>query len=234
MDLQQIEKSVRNLSPAQGLKWFDTQFGSAVKLSNGLGPEGQLLTYWVSVNRLKTEIFTIDTGRLFQETYDLLEQTNTHLHNNIKVYYPASSEVEQLITLKGPNSFYHSADNRLECCHVRKISPLKKALAGASVWVTGVRAEQARSRKGMRMVEWNNEHKVIKYNPLLYWDSESVTEFIHEYNIPTNSLHRKGFKSIGCLPCTRAVEDHEDERAGRWWWENGVKECGLHLEKVSQ
>ncbi len=233
MDIREIEKAVKDLSPPQGLKWFDSKFGRSVKLSNGFGPEGQLLTYWASVHRLKTEIFTIDTGRLFQETYDLLELTNSHLRQNIKVYYPDSNAVEDLLSRKGPNSFYHSIDNRLECCQIRKKMPLKKALHGASVWVTGLRSEQSHSRQHMKMVEWNTAFNVIKYNPLIHWDAESVAEFIAEYNIPTNSLHQKGYKSIGCMPCTRAVNYDEDERAGRWWWENGHKECGLHLEKVN-
>lgn len=233
VDLLQIEKSLCNLSPAQGLKWFDLRFGSKVKLSNGLGAEGQLLTYWVSIHKLKTEIFTIDTGRLFQESYDLLEQTNKHLTSNIKVYYPEAKEVTSMVSEKGPNSFYHSVTNRMECCEIRKIHPLKKALSDASVWVTGVRAEQSAFRQGIKLVEWNKTHNLIKYNPLVYWDAESVSELISEYNIPTNTLHKRGFKSIGCLPCTRAVESDEDERAGRWWWENGVKECGLHLQPTN-
>ena len=223
---------LENLTPEEGLTWLDQKYGSSVKLSSALGPEAQLLSYWISVNSLKTEIFTIDTGRLFQETHDLLAQTNAFLKTNIKVYYPKSSSVERLVSTKGPNSFYNSINDRLECCQIRKIEPLKKALSDARVWVTGIRASQTPSRQKMKLVEWSDQHQVIKYNPLLNWDEESIAELIKKYRIPTNPLLQKGYRSIGCLPCTRAVDSGENSRAGRWWWEASHKECGLHLSKT--
>ncbi len=226
---QATVSALEDLTPEMGLKWLDEKYGSKVKLSSALGQEAQLLSYWISTHQLATEIFTIDTGRLFQETHDLIAQTNAFLKRNIKVYYPKSSSIHALVSHKGPNSFYNSVDDRLECCQIRKIEPLKKALSDAHVWVTGIRSDQTRARQKMKLVEWNDTHQVIKYNPLLHWEEKRVNELIEKYGIPTNPLLQKGYRSIGCLPCTRAVADHEDSRAGRWWWETSHKECGLHL-----
>lgn len=232
MTLNGTTAMLENLTPEEGLIWLDKKYGNTVKLSSALGSEAQLLSYWICINKLQTEIFTIDTGRLFQETHDLIAQTNAFLKTNIKVYYPRSSSVEQLVSTKGPNSFYNTIDDRLECCQIRKIEPLKKALSNATVWITGIRADQTQSRKQMKLIEWNDQHQVFKYNPLLHWDESSVNRLIEKYRIPTNPLLQKGYRSIGCLPCTRAVDAKENSRAGRWWWENSHKECGLHLSKT--
>lgn len=228
MKFEEIEQQLLDLSPVEGLKWLDQLYGSNVRLSTALGPEAQLLTYWISTHHLKTEIFTIDTGRLFQETYDLIELSNALFKKNIKVYYPDNRLIEELLSAKGPNSFYHSVANRVECCNVRKVRPLKRALTGATVWVTGLRGDQSKSRKHMKMLEWHETYSVIKYNPLINWTAAQVTNLIEELNIPINKLHAQGFASIGCRPCTRAITPGEDERAGRWWWETSAKECGLH------
>lgn len=228
MSFNEIEENLKALEPQDGLRWIDSIFGSNVKLSSALGPEAQLLTYWISKHKLKSEIFTIDTGRLFQETYDLLELTNAILKTRIRIYYPDARLVEEMVTNKGPNSFYHNVEDRIHCCNVRKVMPLKRALTGAAVWITGLRADQSQSRKHMKMVEWSDTYNVIKYNPLLNWSAEEVMNLIETHNIPTNKLHRQGFASIGCQPCTRAISKDEDKRAGRWWWENSNKECGLH------
>ena len=233
MSFEEIRANVQTLHPEEGLKWLNKYYGATVKLSTALGPEAQLLTYWISRNHLHTEVFTIDTGRLFQETYDLLELTNTLLKNNIKVYYPDTGTIEKMVSRKGPNSFYHSIENRIECCDARKVMPLKRALTGATVWVTGVRADQSHSRTHMKKLEWNETYNVIKYNPLLDWSAEQVLDLIDEFNIPTNTLHRQGYASIGCQPCTRAIRPGEDERSGRWWWENSHKECGLHVNHAT-
>ncbi len=228
MSFNEIEDNLKPLEALDGLRWIDSIFGSHVKLSSALGPEAQLLTYWISKYQLKSEIFTIDTGRLFQETHDLLEMTNTMFKTRIKVYYPDARSVEEMVSSRGPNSFYHNVEDRINCCNVRKVMPLKRALTGATIWVTGLRADQSRSRKHMKMVEWSDAYNVVKYNPLINWSADEVMNLIETHNIPTNKLHRQGFASIGCQPCTRAISKGEDERAGRWWWENSNKECGLH------
>ncbi|MEQ8364912.1 MAG: phosphoadenylyl-sulfate reductase [Cyclobacteriaceae bacterium] len=229
MTIQGIEGELSVLPPIEGLAWLDNKFGNTVKLSTALGPEAQLLAHWISSQQLDTEIFTIDTGRLFQETYDLIDETNARLQSNIKVYLPDALSVESLVAAKGANSFYNSVDDRLECCRIRKVSPLKRALKDATVWVTGLRAEQSHARQYCKLIEWNKTHEVIKYNPLIHWTQNEVMEQINTHNIPINKLLIKGFKSIGCQPCTRAVSEEEEDRAGRWWWEDSHKECGLHL-----
>lgn len=229
MKYSEVEEQLQELSPWEGLRLLDAVFGAKAKLSTAMGPEAQLLTYCIAKQKLDTEIFTIDTGRLFQETQDLIELTNQLFDTSIKVYYPDHLAIGRLVSEKGPNSFYHSVEDRIECCKIRKVDPLTQVLAGAKVWITGIRADQSHSRKHMKMVEWNERHQVIKYNPLVNWTSEKVWSLIEKYHIPVNTLHKRGFVSIGCQPCTRAVSEGENERAGRWWWENSHKECGLHL-----
>jgi len=170
----------------------------------------------------------LDTGRLFQETYELIDRTRSRYKKNIEVFYPNTEKVQQLVTQKGANSFYESVENRKECCFIRKIEPLKRALAGAEVWITGLRAEQSENRNDMKIWEWDEGNKVWKFNPLIHWTYEDVLTYITENKVPDNPLHRKGFISIGCQPCTRAIGPDEHPRAGRWWWEESKKECGLH------
>ncbi len=197
--------------------------------STSLGYEDQVITHLIFSNELNIEVFTLDTGRLFPETYSVLSSTLNRYKKEIKVFYPNTEASEELLTKKGPFSFYESTENRKECCNVRKVEPLKRALKGHSIWVTGIRAEQSGNRQDMPMVEWDVANQIIKVHPLLYWTFEEVKNFIKLHNIPYNPLHDKGFVSIGCQPCTRAIKEGEDFRAGRWWWEdNNKKECGLH------
>lgn len=228
MTLNEVKSAVAGLQPADGLTWLAGQFGSDVRFSTSLGLEDQVISYWIGTRQLPIEVFSLDTGRLFQETYDVLQLTRTKYKLPIKIYYPDASQVEQLVSAKGPNSFYDSVDNRKECCFIRKVEPLKRALSGAKIWVTGIRADQSANRQSMDVVEWDDAHQLIKYNPLLHWSFEDVEKFIKDNNVPVNSLHKKGFPSIGCAPCTRAIAPGEDIRAGRWWWETSAKECGLH------
>jgi phosphoadenosine phosphosulfate reductase len=227
MDFQEVKNELELLKPEEGLKWISKHFGTQARFSTSLGIEDQIISYWIGQG-LSIEIFTLDTGRLFQETYDLLDLTAKKYKLPIKVYFPEPGQVEALVNLKGPNSFFESVENRKECCHIRKVAVLKRALTGAKLWVTGVRADQSASRQQMHRVEWDENSQLIKYNPLLDWTLEDVEQFIKAHHIPVNSLHKKGFPSIGCAPCTRAVLPGEDVRAGRWWWENSSKECGLH------
>jgi phosphoadenosine phosphosulfate reductase len=230
MDISGIQQSLSSLPAGEGLRWVNEKYGPGARFSSALGLEDQVITHLIA-HGLSIEIFTLDTGRLFQESYDLLDLTRKKYKIPVSVYFPQPEQVEALVGGKGPNSFLDSVENRKECCFIRKVEPLKRALAGAQVWITGVRSEQSANRQNMPIVEWDAEHKVIKYNPLLHWTLNDVEHFIQQHSVPVNTLHRKGFPSIGCAPCTRAVLPGEDIRAGRWWWETSSKECGLHDTK---
>ncbi|MGI8637003.1 MAG: phosphoadenylyl-sulfate reductase [Segetibacter sp.] len=205
-------------------------FPEKVTFSTSFSFEDQAISHNILHNELPIKIFTLDTGRLFAETYSVWSATNERYNTHIKAMYPNSELLEKLVTERGPNSFYESSQNRIDCCHVRKVEPLRRALAGNAVWVTGLRAEHSANRQDMPMVEYDATNDIIKYHPLLHWSTEDVRNYISEFNIPYNILHDRGFVSIGCAPCTRAVRPGEDFRAGRWWWEDSSKkECGLHV-----
>jgi len=225
--------TLENLSLEESLSFIANRYPNKVVFSTSFGQEDQIITHAIFRNTtnggpLDIKVFTLDTGRLFQETYELMDRTRSRYKQSIETYFPNTGKVEQLVTSKGFNSFYESVENRKECCFIRKIEPLKRALAGAEVWITGLRAEQSENRNDMRIWEWDEGNKVWKFNPLIHWTYDQVLAYISINNVPDNSLHRKGFVSIGCLPCTRAIEPNEHPRAGRWWWEESKKECGLH------
>lgn len=230
MSAEELTTLVTKHTTADALQWVTTHF-KTVKFSSALGEEDQVLTHLISQSKLPIEIFTLDTGRLFAETYDLLSLTNHRYKLNIKVYYPETSAVERFVHTKGINGFYDSIENRKQCCEVRKVEPLKRALANADLWITGLRSSQSLNRQQMKAVEWDATLNLFKYNPLLDWSDEQLKEFIHTHQVPVNGLHKQGFTSIGCAPCTRAILPGEDLRAGRWWWESSAKECGLHSTK---
>lgn len=232
MDTIDLVKSLNNLAITDGLNLVAERFPNQVKFSTAFGLEDQVITHFIGNRNLPIEIFTLDTGRLFQQTYDVMELTRARYNLGITSYFPNQQNVQDLVSKKGANSFYQSVDNRKECCFIRKIEPLKRALSDAKVWVTGIRAEQSANRQQMNLVEWDEQFQIIKYNPLLNWSQDEVNTFIDANNIPVNELHKKGFPSIGCAPCTRAVMPGEDARAGRWWWESTSKECGLHQTKT--
>jgi phosphoadenosine phosphosulfate reductase len=220
IDKADIQKSVQNLV---------NKFPGEVTLSSSLGQEDQIISHIILSNQLDVKIFTLDTGRMFPETYSVWSRTNERYNTTIEAYYPTASKIEKYVTEKGPNAFYDSVENRKECCFIRKVEPLQRALKNKKIWVTGLRAEHSPARKDLQLLEWDEANQIIKYNPLLYWTTEEVNAFIKKHNIPYNSLFDKGFLSIGCAPCTRAVQAGEDMRAGRWWWEDtSKKECGLH------
>ncbi|MBS1928450.1 MAG: phosphoadenylyl-sulfate reductase [Chitinophagaceae bacterium] len=203
-------------------------FPGRISFSTSFGQEDQVLTDIICRHRLAVRIFTIDTGRLFYETYELIDKTRARYNTKIEVYFPDHQSVERMVTKKGLFSFYESVENRIECCQIRKVEPLGRALIGVSVWVTGLRAQQSANRHDMPLLQWDEEKNLFKFNPLLHWRYEDVIDYIRKNDVPDNPLHRKGFISIGCAPCTRAIEPGEDPRAGRWWWETSKKECGLH------
>ncbi|MEN9548902.1 MAG: hypothetical protein RIR12_1493 [Bacteroidota bacterium] len=219
---------VGHSSIADGIKLLCEKFPGQVVFSTSLGQEDQVINALIGQHQLPVKIFTLDTGRLFNESYDLLEKTTLRYKIPIQIYFPEAHEVQEFVNEKGINAFYESVENRKACCFIRKVKPLNKALQGAKVWITGLRAEQSDNRKDMPMVEWDEQRQLYKYNPLLLWSFDEMIQYINEHNIPYNPLHDKGFVSIGCAPCTRAIEPGEDVRAGRWWWELSKKECGLH------
>ena len=216
-------------SPIDVLGFFLNHFKGKIALSTSLGLEDQVLTQMVSTINSDTKIFTLDTGRLFPETYDLISRSSNRYKINIQVYFPDAGEVEHMVSEKGINLFFENVANRQLCCHVRKLKPLSRALEGLDAWITGLRREQSITRNDLKMIEWDEINDLIKINPLINWSEQEVLDYIDVNNIPSNPLHKKGFASIGCQPCTRTIEPGEDIRAGRWWWENPeTKECGLH------
>lgn len=223
-----MNQHLESLTLVEALRYVAEKYPSKVVFSSSFGQEDQVITDAIFKNDLAIKVFTLDTGRLFQETYELMDRTRVKYKRDIEVYFPNTTNVEKLTKEKGFNSFYDSVDNRKECCFIRKIEPLKRALAGAEVWITGLRAEQSENRNDMPIWEWDESNKVFKFNPLIRWSYEEMLNYLKENKVPDNSLHRKGFISIGCLPCTRAIEANEHPRAGRWWWEESKKECGLH------
>ena len=226
---EQIQEA-EGLSAAEAIRLVTTWFPEGVVFSSSLGQEDQVLTDMIFKNELPVKIFTIDTGRLFNEAYELLDRTTARYKQSIHVYFPDAADVEAFSYEKGINSFYESVENRKECCFIRKVEPLNRALAGVSIWVTGLRAEQSEGRSDLSAFEWDASRKIIKFNPLVNWSYEEVLAYLKENKVPDNPLHRKGFVSIGCQPCTRAIMEGEHPRAGRWWWESSQKECGLHGE----
>lgn len=219
----------REATPQEVLSFFISEFKGRVAFATSLGAEDQVLIDMICRISPDIRIFTLDTGRLFQETYDILDITGKKYGVKIEVYFPDPAGVEKMVTEKGINLFYESVENRKLCCHVRKIEPLKRALTGMKVWITGIRKEQSVTRQDSEMIQWDETHRVIKLLPLVEWSESRIWEYIRENNIPYNELHDKGFPSIGCLPCTRAVNPGESLRSGRWWWELPEnKECGLH------
>jgi phosphoadenosine phosphosulfate reductase len=229
-NLAEIENQLNLLPPALGLKLISEIFQGKVTFSSSLGQEDQVITELIASKNLPIQIFSLDTGRLFPETLDLLSRTEAKYQTRISLYYPETSSIENLVAEIGINGFYDSVENRKSCCYVRKVEPLKRALAGNDVWVTGLRAEQSANRSEMKRLEWDEANQILKYNPLLDWSFEELISYIEINKIPYNPLHDKGFISIGCAPCTRAILPGEDPRAGRWWWEESKKECGLHVK----
>lgn len=228
--VKELNNYIKDLSPGEGLALLTSRFENKTVFSTSLGWEDQVITHIIYSNDIRVKIFTIDTGRLFPEVYSTLHSTNEYYDKKIEVYFPQTENVEKLVNEKGPFSFYESVANRQECCQIRKVEPLGRALKGMSAWVTGIRREQSLNRNTMQKVEWDEKHQVLKYHPLLEWSLNDVKEFIRKHNVPYNRLHDKGFVSIGCAPCTRAIKEGDDFRAGRWWWEDSSKkECGLHV-----
>ena len=227
--IEALNKQYANSTAEELISGFLGEFKDKIALSSSLGLEDQVLTHMICKINKDTKIFTLDTGRLFPETYDLIHRTNHKYGIKLVVYCPEAAKVEEMVNTKGINLFFESVENRKLCCGIRKIEPLKRAFAGLEVWICGLRSEQSVTRQNMQKIEWDEANGLIKLNPLIEWSEEEVRSYIIAHGIPYNPLHDKGYPSIGCQPCTRAILDGEDIRAGRWWWENpDTKECGLH------
>jgi phosphoadenosine phosphosulfate reductase len=205
---------------------------TAITFANSYGAEDMVLTDIIMQEHLPIEIFSLDTGRLPAETYTLMGEVETTYHTKPVVFFPKHEAVEQYVRTKGINAFYESIELRKACCHMRKVEPLQRALAGKQAWVTGMRAEQATTRASLPTREFDASNQLEKFNPLSDWTEKEVWAYIRMFSVPYNQLHDQFYPSIGCAPCTRAVAMGEDIRAGRWWWEDPTsKECGLHVKK---
>lgn len=231
MMLKELSDQLSGKSIKEGLKILESRFSGKIVFTTSFGIEDQVITYNIFSNNLAIKVVTLDTGRLFPETHKVFSLTIKKYNKKINVYFPEYEAIEKMMSDKGPFSFFESKEDRLECCRLRKVVPLNRALKGMRCWITGIRAGQSDNRSQMNTLEYDEEKKIFKYHPLFDWSLEDVENYIREKNIPYNSLHDKGFVSIGCEPCTRAVTNSQDLRAGRWWWENdGPKECGFHIK----
>jgi phosphoadenosine phosphosulfate reductase len=227
--LEEIAKRIKDLDPVEALKYFAEAYPGKIVFSTSFGWEDQVITHMIFANDIPIDVFTLETGRLFPETYYVWNRTLEIYKKPILAYHPQAEALQAMVNKKGPNSFYESVENRKECCGIRKLEPLKRALAGNDLWVTGIRSEQSVNRHDMSNLEWDEQNQMIKFHPIFFWSLDDVKAYIKKNNIVYNTLHDKGFPSIGCAPCTRAVREGEDFRAGRWWWEDqSKKECGLH------
>jgi len=229
---QKYNEEISNKNSEEIIAWSITTFGiDKIGIASSMGAEDQVLTHLYISENSNSRIFSLDTGRLNQETYSVMNKTMQKYNFNYEVMFPDTEKVQKLMSEKGPNSFYLSIDNRHECCNIRKVEPLKKKLKEFDIWVTGLRREQAITRKNLPLLEWDDANNLFKLNPLANWSEDDVWKYIKNNQIPYNPLHDKGYRSIGCAPCTRAISKEDNVRAGRWWWENPEqKECGLHVK----
>lgn len=237
LQIKKIAEEMEDQSAMEVLKWAINAYAPKIALASSFGAEDVILIdMMVKINKEKAKIFTLDTGRLNQETYDVMDAIRKKYGIQIEVYFPEQRETEEMVKIKGMNLMYESVENRKLCCEIRKVHPLNRALSKLDGWITGLRREQAITRANIYKVEIDSSHgNIVKINPLADWTNEMIWDYIHKNNVPYNKLHDSGYPSIGCEPCTRAVHSGEDPRAGRWWWENATqKECGLHWDPTKK
>lgn len=228
--LEHYQRELNGLDAAAILAWAFREFGKdQIALASSLGAEDQVLTHMMSALEPAVRVFTLDTGRFPQATYDVMQASMDRYGLQYEVYCPDAEDLAELMAGKGPNLFYRSREDRKACCEVRKLRPLRRALATVKAWICGLRQEQSVTRRDIGAIEWDAENGIYKVNPLYRWTAADVWNFIRGQHVPYNALHDAGYPSIGCAPCTRATAKGEDIRAGRWWWEEPEhKECGLH------
>ncbi len=231
-DIAVLNESFARASAQDIVRYAVEAFGPQVALACSFGAEDMVLVDMLHRATVSPRVFVLDTGRLHQETYDVMARAREKYGIDFDVYYPQTDAVERLLHDKGPNSFYDSIENRKECCYVRKVEPLARALSAVDAWITGLRRSQSVTRTDLPVVEVDEAHGgILKINPLANWAEQDVWDYIGANDVPYNKLHDRGFPSIGCVPCTRAIQPGEDLRAGRWWWESPEhKECGLHIK----
>ncbi len=237
LQIKKISEEMEDQSAMEVLKWAINAYAPKIALASSFGAEDVILIdMMVKINKEKAKIFTLDTGRLNQETYDVMDAIRKKYGIQIEVYFPEQKETEEMVKIKGMNLMYESVENRKLCCEIRKVHPLNRALSKLDGWITGLRREQAITRANIYKLEIDSSHgNIVKINPLADWTNEMIWDYIHKNNVPYNKLHDSGYPSIGCEPCTRAVHRGEDPRAGRWWWENATqKECGLHWDPTKK
>ncbi|MHB9105987.1 MAG: phosphoadenylyl-sulfate reductase [Armatimonadota bacterium] len=224
--------SLEALTAAERIAWAVREFGDGLTFACSFGAEDMVVLDLLLAVDPQAAVFLLDTGRLHQETHDLIARTREHFGRVFTAYVPQTEALQALLDAEGPNSFYRSREARKACCRVRKVEPLARALAGKAAWLTGLRREQSVTRTVLPVMEIDESHDgMVKLNPLADWSEVQVWDYIREHHLPYNVLHDRDFPSIGCAPCTRAVAPGEDLRAGRWWWEEAEhKECGLHLK----
>ncbi|MFW5689596.1 MAG: phosphoadenylyl-sulfate reductase [Spirochaetota bacterium] len=229
MTVETLREATHGLEAVALLAFTAREYEGAITFASSLGAEDQVVTHMIASGHLAVPVFTLDTGRMFAESYDLMERTRQELGVAITPYLPDADRVREMVSEHGVNLFYRSVELRRACCHVRKVEPLQRALAGCRAWITGLRRAQSVTRAALEPVEWDEANGLIKISPLAHWSEEQVWSYIREHRVPYHRLHDRGFPSIGCEPCTRAVEPGADPRSGRWWWEQPEhRECGLH------
>lgn len=229
MNKQVLQQKIEQLHSLLGKIQQDY---SPAALANSFGAEDMVLTDMIARHYPKISIFTLDTGRLPQETYDLMQKVKQRYDVTVRAYFPDATTIEDYVAQYGPNGFYNSVDLRKRCCYIRKVEPLKRALAEKRAWITGMRREQSTTREELEVSVFDTIHGIHKFNPLYNWTEKEVWDYIEQHDVPYNALHDRFYPSIGCAPCTRAITPGEDIRSGRWWWENpDSKECGLHTQK---
>lgn len=230
--VEQLNQLLRNAPAEEVVRYFLDAFQGRIALSSSLSIEDQVLTDIIVKENPSSRIFTLDTGRLFPETYQLIDRTNLTYNIKIEVFFPDYREVQRMVREEGINLFYQSIESRHRCCQIRKLEPLHRAMQGLDAWICGLRRQQSITRKNMQLVEWDDIHQLIKVNPLINWDEDEVWAYVRKHHVPYNKLQDQNYPSIGCEPCTRAVKPGEDIRAGRWWWESpDHRECGLHQKQ---
>lgn len=237
VQLEKLADEFESKSAQEVLKWALDTFGTRIALASSFGAEDvAVIDMMVKVDKNRTRVFTLETGRLNQETYDVMDAIRARYSIQIEAFFPDQKEVEDMIRSKGMNLMYESVENRKFCCEIRKVHSLNRALSNLDGWITGLRKDQVATRSTTKKIEIDAVHGgILKLNPIADWSSDMVWDYIRKNNIPYNALHDKGFPSIGCEPCTRAVQPGEDPRAGRWWWENAAaKECGLHFDPTKK
>lgn len=230
--IEQLQRELPALDAGDRLALLRQSVEGRIVFTTSLGIEDQAIAHLIFSRDVAIDVVTLDTGRLFPETYAVWAATEARYGRRIRALYPDQHALEQLVADQGIDGFYHAVEARKACCQVRKVEPLGRALKGAAAWITGLRAEQSAHRQGLDLVSWDAARGLIKANPLFDWSRDELVAFVEREGVPINELHGRGFPSIGCAPCTRAIGPGEPERAGRWWWENeaqGASECGLHV-----